>query len=493
MTTISPRRNQLRAAAPLIAALSLLACSFSQVATYAAPGIPPASGVLFDPANPADLAGINKKTFTVTIIDDAGVKALQASTDAASGWPDFDLPAPADGWNLAAYGGVKFDVTNTGTTEATVGLRIDNAGDSASRPWNTELVKLAPGQTKPLSVSFGVSYHQRGFVLDAANIVRLKVFLSSPKPTTVLVIKNVKAFPKSEALTPPAPKPPAPVDPNAISLPGFSKGGDRDVAVVPAAWVGKKPPVDGDWVQTFNDDFNGTTLDEKLWNNKPFGNGVQTQLQHYSKQNAVVENGFLKQIAEKRPGFFNADPKMAPKAYASNYIDTFGKWKQQYGYFEARIKLPTARGLWPAFWMMPDRGESFERHERSTTRNDGMEFDIMEQLAEWGPGRYNIATHWDDYGADHKHWGNSSTYYGPTADNFHNFGMLWEPGKLTFYVDGIKKAEQISDRIGTAPEHFILNIQIGGWATTDVDDSKLPDAMVVDYVRAWQLKSRMTK
>jgi beta-glucanase (GH16 family) len=219
---------------------------------------------------------------------------------------------------------------------------------------------------------------------------------------------------------------------------------------------------------------------------------VRNQLQFYSKQNIAVANGILSIKSEKRDGFFMDNPKMEPKQYASGYIDSYGKWTQLYGYFEAKLKLPSARGLWPAFWMMPDRGPvDGDVHMRSSTNVDGMEFDIMEYLTEWGAGRYNIATHWDGYGADHKHWGNSSTYFGPTKDNWHTFGLLWEPGKLTFYVDGIKKADYASDRVGSVPAYFILNTQMGGWATSNVDDTKLPDYLQVDYVRAWQLKSRI--
>jgi len=455
---------------------------------------PPDGGVFFDPAKPADIAAFNKKTFTIEPVDNG--KAIQATCNDATGWPDFDFPAPSGGWNLSDYGGVKMDVTDSGQTPAIVNLRIDNVGDWHGHPWSTEMVKLAPGETKTLSVTFGVTYHMRGYDLDPAKILRIKLFLGSPQPPTVLTLRNVVAFPKSEMFHPKAVPPP---DPTKISEPGFTKPADRDVPVTPAAWVGKKPPVDGDWVKTLDENFEGATLNDKVWTNRPFGDGVFTQSQYYSKQNAIVDHGVLILRSEKRPGHCMDDPKMPAKDYASGYIDTFGKWTQTYGYFEAKIKLPTARGLWPAFWLMPDRGPAgnadlknwLEVKRRTSTNNDGMEFDILEQLAEWGPGRYNIAAHWDGYGVDHKKWGNSSTYFGPTADGWHTFGMLWEPGKATFYCDGIKKAEFASDRVGSCPEYIILNLQMGGWATSNIDDSKLPDEYQVQYVRVWQLKNRV--
>lgn len=450
---------------------------------------PPASGVLFDPADPAAVSGLAMHSSTVTVVKDSRAPALKMESPATSGYPDVDFPVPAGGWDLSDSGGVQVDVQNTGQTEALVGLRIDNAGDWATKPFNTELVKLAPGEAKPILVAFGVSYHAAGFALDSAHVVRVKLFLISPKPPTVLLVRNLRTVPKSAIKPLPVA---APLDPNQVSLPGTSKPSDRDVLVTPAAWIGTRPPVAGEWVQTFHDDFDGTTLDAKHWT--PWWNGlIPNQLQSYTKDNDVVSGGVLRITAEKRDAHMRDDPTLPIRSYASGYIHTYDKFEQRYGYFEARMKLPTARGLWPAFWMMPDRGASAGNEgQRGSTSAPGMEIDIMEQLAEWGPGRYNIATHWDGYGADHKHWGNSSTYFGRTADDWHTWGALWEPGKITWYCDGIKKAEWENERVGSLPMYMILNVQIGGWATSNVDTAHLPDTLQVAYVRAWQLKSRIT-
>ena len=75
---------------------------------------------------------------------------------------------------------------------------------------------------------------------------------------------------------------------------------------------------------------------------------------------------------------------------------------QRYGYFEARVKLPRVPGLWPTFWMMPDRGAAAgPQGVRGDTGHGGTELDIMEHLTRWGPYRYNIALHFDGYGKDH--------------------------------------------------------------------------------------------
>jgi len=60
----------------------------------------------------------------------------------------------------------------------------------------------------------------------------------------------------------------------------------------------------------------------------------------------------------------------------------------------------------------------------------------MEQLARFGPFRYNIAAHWDGYQKDHKSLGTERIYCMPDKDGFITSGLLWEPGKLTFNCNG---------------------------------------------------------
>ena len=175
---------------------------------------------------------------------------------------------------------------------------------------------------------------------------------------------------------------------------------DAGVADLPD-WVGQRPPVEGSWSKTFDESFDGSALDESKWRNT--GPNYWDKKSHWSKDNAILANGLMTLRYEKKTGFQNDDPKEKQTDLQSGYLDTYGKWTQKYGYFEARMKLPTAQGVWPAFWIMPDRGVAAgEQWKRSSTENGGMEFDIMEFLSGWGPHRYNIAQHWDGYDKKHK-------------------------------------------------------------------------------------------
>ena len=257
-------------------------------------------------------------------------------------------------------------------------------------------------------------------------------------------------------------------------------------------WLGKKPPVDGDWVQTLDENFDGATIDLNRWN--IYTHNYWDKRTHFSKDNAIVKDGKLSLHYEKKTGYQNDNPNdtktVGKTDYACGFADTFGKWRQLYGYFEARVKLPKAPGLWPAFWTMPDRGPESgkDANGRASTGNGGMEHDILEFLSGWGPYRYNLAFHWDGYGKAHKSGGTPFNYVLPDKDGFITTGVYWVPGLAVYYAQGKEIMRWESPRVCSVPSYIMFNMVSGGWDNQPLEDAKLPDDFVIDYVRAWQRK-----
>ncbi|MAX23768.1 MAG: hypothetical protein CMJ19_04615 [Phycisphaeraceae bacterium] len=384
---------------------------------------------------------------------------LQVSFDGSQKWPGLGIMPRGKAWDLANFASVQADFTNTGDSKMTFGLRVDNPGANGREHCNSENITLNPGQTKTITVTFGKSWGNKGFDIDTSNITQLLIV--GPSKQASVAVANIKANVKKYAEIP--------------------------------DWLGKRPPVEGDWKMTLDEDFNESTLNKNLWNTRMRYDGpLKGELQVYSEKNLSIKDGNLVFLCEKKHGHQYDDPKLPTRDYTTAVIQSYDKFTQKYGYFESRFKAPTARGLWPAFWLMPDRGpEAGNIWQRGDTKGQGMEIDIYEYLCEWGPGRYNVAAHWDGYGADHKSWGTSHLYHLPTEDGYHTFGCLWEPGRLVFYVDGKQMAEFKNERVGSTPMFMILNVQTGRWATKNIDDSALPDKWLVDYVRVWQLKDRI--
>jgi hypothetical protein len=86
-------------------------------------------------------------------------------------------PAGAKAWDLSGFGHVEARVVNTGTTIASISLRVDNDGDWHAAPWNTESIRLKPQEAGTVKVIFGYQYgHKPGYALKAKEVVGLVLF-----------------------------------------------------------------------------------------------------------------------------------------------------------------------------------------------------------------------------------------------------------------------------------------------------------------------------
>lgn len=387
------------------------------------------------------------------------------------------LKLAAGAWNLTNANEVRFKIKNTGATPITPKLQLSSSS-GATDPATTA-APIAPGAEQDVAVSFipAVTWLAVPNSGDKTNWDGVKGTGTKFGSDAVSSIKIAAAH-----------------DGDASFIVKSIVAGAA-VAVLPE-WLGKRPPVEGDWVQTFAEEFDGKEIDAKKWN--IYGPNYWDKKSHWTKDNLILGDGVVKFRFEKKTGFHNDNPNETKpqnlsgnnsSEYACGYLDSYGKWVQRYGYFEARVKLPVAPGLWPTFWMMPDRGVAAgPQWKRGNTGDGAMEFDIMEHLTRWGQYRHNIAFHWDGYGKEHKQTGSSSIYVQHDKDGFFTSGMLWVPGKVIYYNNGREIARWEADRISTVPSHFIFEVTTGGWDNNGVDNSKLPVDYVVDYVRAWQRK-----
>lgn len=174
-------------------------------------------------------------------------------------------------------------------------------------------------------------------------------------------------------------------------------------------------------------------------------------------------------------------------AYTSARILTKAKFSQQYGKFEARIKLPSGQGLWPAFWML---GADFD----SVGWPECGEIDIMEYRGQ-EPGVVLGSIHGPGYSG-----GNAVTqsYALPNGgrfdEDFHVFSVEWGPDKLTFFVDGTAYHTvgrgQVNGRwVFDKPFFILLNVAVGGtFLGNPSAQTVFPTQMLVDYVRVYEAR-----
>ncbi len=77
------------------------------------------------------------------------------------------------------------------------------------------------------------------------------------------------------------------------------------------------------------------------------------------------------------------------------------------------------------------------------------------------------------------------------ADNFHRYGVHWQPGKITWYVDGTPvhtyKNPEPTANDAYQLMYVIANLAVGGnFNSQPVDSSKLPASFDIDYIRVYQ-------
>jgi len=174
-----------------------------------------------------------------------------------------------------------------------------------------------------------------------------------------------------------------------------------------------------------------------------------------------------------------------PCRYTSARIKTKAKVEQLYGRVEARVRLPTGQGLWPAFWML---GNNYP----STSWPNCGEVDIMEYRGSI-TNSISSAMHGPGYSGNTPIVHPYTLPSGTLTDNFHVFAIEWEPDQIRFYVDNTvhytaTKAtiQQYGTWVFDHPFFIIPNLAVGGQFDGDpASDSIFPATMLVDYVRIY--------
>ena len=185
------------------------------------------------------------------------------------------------------------------------------------------------------------------------------------------------------------------------------------------------------------------------------------------------------------------------KSYTSGRISTQNLKTFTYGRFEVRAKVPNGQGYLPAFWLMANDENVYGQWPRCG------EIDCMEVMGQDTNKLYGTI----HYGNPHAESQGTYTIKDGEksfSDDFHTFTCDWEPGKITWYVDGIKYHEEsnwhsTTEGQGTPtypapfdqPFYIILNLAVGGsWVgNPNEETSFVNNPFVVDYVRVYQKDS----
>lgn len=235
----------------------------------------------------------------------------------------------------------------------------------------------------------------------------------------------------------------------------------------------------------WSDEFNGPSgqlPDTSKWNYDTGGNGWGNQeLEYYtnSASNAAMDGQGNLVMTARRENPSNYNCWYGSCQYTSARLQTSGKFTQTYGAFEARIKIPSGKGIWPAFWMIGNNIGQVGWPQCG-------EIDIMENV-----GQEPLAVHSTLHGLGYSgSSGLTSTFQLPNnqpfANDFHVYRADWIANSISFSVDGTQYATKTAAATsGNAwvfdhPFFIILNVAVGGtWPGSPDQSSVFPKSISI--------------
>ncbi len=241
----------------------------------------------------------------------------------------------------------------------------------------------------------------------------------------------------------------------------------------------------------FSDEFTGragTSIDSSKWTEETGGTGWgNEELQYYTGDNANARldgKGNLEIRAVPLPSSTDLMCWYGKCRYTSARLNTKGKFDFTYGRFEARIKVPSGLGVWPAFWLL---GSEIDKAGWPSCG----EIDIMEFIGK-EPSTIYGTIHGQGYsGAESISRSIVLPDRAQVSDDFHVFAVEWSEKKISWFLDGKrystlsrtdlpKGAQWAFDK----PHFLILNFAVGGkWPGSPDAATVFPQSMLVDYVR----------
>jgi beta-glucanase (GH16 family) len=176
-------------------------------------------------------------------------------------------------------------------------------------------------------------------------------------------------------------------------------------------------------------------------------------------------------------------------AFVSGRFDTHGKVAFQYGFIEARIKMPAGSGNHPAFWMLGDNINQVGWPYSG-------EMDITEIRGN-EPTTTTSATHYSTVNSpntcctNHQYKVAALGVGADTSAGYHTYAVAWMPNSISYYVDNRLISTTTPSNLGglwvfNSKFFLILNNAVnagfsGSWQNLQ------SSTMSIDWVRSYQV------
>ena len=255
---------------------------------------------------------------------------------------------------------------------------------------------------------------------------------------------------------------------------------DPDVPTVPT----DSPFVPAGYARTFSDQFDSPLLQIvdaeqakggehwiaswKRWNirhlesNNDKGMKVLIPGQtHVQSERGLILRGL------NQPATAQSGGKVITLLFTAAMISTELSFAQRFGYFEVKASMRLSKGMHMAMWLLHKDG-SYARDK------EVCEVDLVEAI-----------------NAEKKVYFN---HIGPGTEEQNNvaadpaqphvYGLLWEPDRMTWFLDGKKVRE--SRKVMPREAYFLASLEIGGnWPGMPDGSTRWPAEVEISYVRSY--------
>lgn len=235
------------------------------------------------------------------------------------------------------------------------------------------------------------------------------------------------------------------------------------------------------WKLTFEDDFDTGKIDEQKWMNSFFWGKmllndryVMAGDKHYYTDNKNIEfNGTTLKILTKKEsasgkvwhpvqGFSNADFE-----YTSGMLCSAHSFRQQYGRFEAKIKIDPNYPVYQAFWL---------KGEKMVPEIDVFKYNMDKK------NRFQMSSIWGNPSDRNSIQRKTEKINGSSlAKNFYIYTLDWTENKIIWKINGMEVFSS-TDGIPQEPLYLLLSAGI----QKDINNENLPSAFEIDWVRCYE-------
>jgi hypothetical protein len=496
MTTPPTLRHFANSAARLLLVTS--ACALLWLSPAHAAGVkPPATLELYSYEGTLNLSELKPDAgVTAGITDLKGARMIQLNFPLLKGYPGVNFPVPAGGWDLTGFTGVTLPVHNPSADPVTVTLKVENPAGGDPNAWNAEVATINSGATQNLKVTFGKSFGQNAFALDASRVAHIRLFVQSlKKPTTIITGKPMvfKGAPAASSAS----------APELPQMPYITKTTSPKNHNVP---YGQEWELVKDW--TFGNNRPDATirnkgeLDQEFYYRYIYDNAKLDILPTYWSYHRDYPEGDPRSLHVFDADTLTLKGRIPPGGGLRLRGIEAGMLRSKIPfvpgmYVEMRCKVTRGVGSWPNFWINPgiqyedgtfsklpwppeiDIFEffGFKNNAKPTTFESNVQ--VNKKPEKYGPPR-NIFTAF------------TKGHYSPGMDfseEFHVFALDWQENRPIWILDG-HPIKQTYYEWPAPAAHILICNSIG--IEFAKDDMKLMTAdesnwnFVIDYIRVFK-------